>query len=298
MEQLSERNGTSEPRKAVVVCTDLSNDSDLLLQHAKNVCLRHGRNLQVVHVVDLSKIEQLPITGSAEYRAMIDERTKKLNAAVKLLHVPNLEIAPVLLVGNIVQRIRQFVDEVSAALVILGTAGKRGLNRWLLGSTAEAILRSVTCPVLVWGPNAHSYPNGPILFPTDFNTYAVEDISFASYLSRSLRVPLHCIHFLPSEIFDMENAIVRSVMLEAFGQLATDAEVPQEDTHFFIEAGDNLSSDIVSAAKRISASAIVLGVRRRWAMQSHMPSHETFKILATAPCPVYAISHAKEAPVI
>lgn len=283
-----------ESGNAVVVCTDLSESSASLLQVAKTVCMRRGANLQVVHVFDMGDVSQTTATGMSKYTEDVEARKKLLNATVKQLKVPGFTITPVFLIGNVVQRIRQFVDDVSPELVIMGTIAKRGLERLILGSTAEAILRSVTCPVLTIGPHACDYMNGPIVFPTDFNLSAAEDFGFAYRLAQALQVPLHCVHFLPPRAFKAKNSVVRTVLMEALKKLASDVGANVETVSFFVEPGTHLSQDIAEFARNTSASAIVMGVLRRTSVQSHMPGHETFKLLATAPCPVYTLSHSKE----
>jgi len=293
MEAVIEGRQKNGLERVLIVCTDLSPGSDLLLQQAKAACVRRGASLQVVHVFDVAYSSELNAEGTSSYKSEIQARTEQLNAVVRKLHVPGFKITPILLTGNVVQRIQQLVEEVSPELVILGTAGKRGLDRWLLGSVAEAIVRSLPCPVLILGPHAKDYRNGPIVFPTDFNPSAAEDLAFAFQLSQGLRSPLYCVHFLPSKVFHKKNSAVRLIITEAFEKLAAAAGVCEGGVHFVVEPGVHLSREIVEFARRVSASAIVLSVLRRSSLLTHMPNHETFKVLATAPCPVYTLAHSK-----
>jgi nucleotide-binding universal stress UspA family protein len=54
--------------------------------------------------------------------------------------------------GDIVEEIVKYADEEDAGLVIIGTHGARGLERILLGSVAERVLKSVHCPTLTMNP--------------------------------------------------------------------------------------------------------------------------------------------------
>ena len=61
----------------------------------------------------------------------------------------NITLKTELKVGNPSETILETIKEENIDLVIMGNSGKHGLDRFLLGSVAEKVLRSATCPVLV-----------------------------------------------------------------------------------------------------------------------------------------------------
>ncbi len=297
MGMIGEHAREGSPIRTVVACTDLSGASEPVLLQAKAVCLHTGATLQVVHVLEQGDLSGLTPEGMAAFAEEADACDRKLHSLVKSLHVPGLLITPVLLKGSAIQSIREFVEDSSPELVVVGTSGKRGLQRLLLGSTAEALVRSVACPVLTVGPESRAYTNGPVVFATDFNPCAARDMEFALELAQYAHVPLYCVHFLPAKIMKSKMAIV-TLLQEALHKLASDAGARHESVKCFVEPGRHVSQDIVEFARKTSASAIVLGVLRRSSAQSHMSSHEVFKVLAAAPCPVYTLSHSREEAVL
>jgi nucleotide-binding universal stress UspA family protein len=294
MEVTSQERAPVKLERRVVACIDFAPSDEDVLQQAKLVCLRTGASLQVVHVFEYGDLSELTQEGLLEFEAEVESRNGKLQGVVEKLHVPSLLISKMLLMGNVVRAIEKLVDDISPELLIVGTSGRRGVQRLLLGSTAEAILRSVSCPVLTVGPNSRSYKNGPVVFATDFNPCASSDLSYALALAERLRVPLDCVHFLPPKAFKSKQAIIPAVLVEALEKLTADAGAAKGSVRCFVEPGSHLNRDIVEFARKTSASAIVLGVLKRSSVQSHLANHETFKILATAPCPVYTLSHTKE----
>jgi nucleotide-binding universal stress UspA family protein len=78
-------------------------------------------------------------------RAELDERSARYRDRVTL--------APALLeVGDARDVIDRVAEHVGADLVVMGTHGRRGLRRVLLGSIAESVVRSAPCPVLTIRP--------------------------------------------------------------------------------------------------------------------------------------------------
>lgn len=88
-------------------------------------------------------------------------------AGAAALHAVGVEegprIVPHVLTGDPVREIIRIADDVEADLVIVGTHGRRGLKRLILGSVAEQVARRASCPVLVMRPR--HYEAHPELVP-------------------------------------------------------------------------------------------------------------------------------------
>lgn len=81
----------------------------------------------------------------------VDERTQLSNASQQLNEkYPKLEIDIVLIENNeISEAIKKYQESVAADLIVMGSHGRKGIKRFLLGSVAEAVLRDIDCPVLI-----------------------------------------------------------------------------------------------------------------------------------------------------
>ena len=88
--------------------------------------------------------EMLEDEGRKSFDKIIDNSLKckeKLNVEVKLVFMTKE--------GRPARTIRKTIDEEGIDLVVMGTAGKHGMDRFLLGSVAEKVVRIASCPVLV-----------------------------------------------------------------------------------------------------------------------------------------------------
>ena len=132
---------------AVLVPTDGSACSEAAAAHAIDLALSADAALHVVHVVDASVV---PVDGSG---AVLDELQRAGERALDSV-VERAERAGVstirasVLSGTPYRAITDYADAEDVALVVMGTHGRTGFDRYLLGSVAERVVRLSGCPVL------------------------------------------------------------------------------------------------------------------------------------------------------
>ena len=163
---------TKHQAYAVVVAIDYSETSALALREAVMLARSRGQShLHVVHVTPTSpQLTQtlgladpslggaIPIAGPGELLA--PEMVKNLRAYVdeKLADLASeLATAPIgwtihLREGKPAHAIAELAADLHADLIIVGTHGRHGLERFLMGSVAEGVVRTASCPVLVVRP--------------------------------------------------------------------------------------------------------------------------------------------------
>jgi universal stress protein A len=135
----------------VVVGFDFSDQGQLALEKAILLAGHNHSELHVVHVTVLvdGAHAQLAPTGSDVEQLVMDRVKRTLIAASKLgtdtaiVHVRS---------GDVTEQICAVAEDVSADLIVVGTHGRHGLVRLLLGSVAEGVVRAASCPVLVVRP--------------------------------------------------------------------------------------------------------------------------------------------------
>jgi universal stress protein A len=136
--RLSERNKVVLPIRTIVHPTDFSDRSESALSLAWSLARDHGAQLVVLHVIVPTEDPWLQ-QDAAEVR-------EKLNQ----LPMPGAEVRVErrLTEGTPASEILRVAAETSADLIVLGTHGRTGLARALLGSVAEQVVRKASCPVL------------------------------------------------------------------------------------------------------------------------------------------------------
>ena len=131
--------------KKILVPTDFSYSGQSALDFATSLARTSGAKLLIVHS------EELPVAfGAGEFAlgALPDaDELRALLAAV----VPSDPAVPYehwLLSGDPASQIVQLADDEHVDLIVMGTHGRTGLTRVLMGSVAEAVVRRAGCPVL------------------------------------------------------------------------------------------------------------------------------------------------------
>lgn len=140
------------PPKIILVPTDFSVAAESALDYALELAAKLGAKVYVMHAY------QLPVVGfpdgvllpSAEIATKIISFAQSQLAAcvAKRQQQSSVDIVPLLKQEDPRDAVIAAAEELSADLVIMGTHGRRGLVRALIGSVAEAVIRTSTIPVL------------------------------------------------------------------------------------------------------------------------------------------------------
>jgi nucleotide-binding universal stress UspA family protein len=130
--------------KTILVPTDFSPMAEHALAEASSLAAEHGGSLVILHV------EKTPRTHNGESHADLAEYVDELRKALAavLPTEPDVSYRHKLLFGDPAEGILQTADEVDADLIVMGTHGRTGLNRLMMGSVAEVVVRRADCPVL------------------------------------------------------------------------------------------------------------------------------------------------------
>ncbi len=143
--------------RRILVAIDGSSGATHALQHAVGLAKGLSASLRIIHVVDIGLLSYGPELG-VDVDALLAARQaaaeKVLAAARDSVQAPEFEVETRLLdTATPVQHVAAAIAEAAAGwpadLLVLGTHGRRGVERWLLGSVAEGVARRSKVPVLL-----------------------------------------------------------------------------------------------------------------------------------------------------
>ncbi|MGN6109674.1 MAG: universal stress protein [Kofleriaceae bacterium] len=137
--------------KNILVPTDLSEAAEEALDYACELANRLGATIHLLNVIGIPALG-VPELGVALTSTMIDSLIADNQRALDGLadsRRDRAQIGEVLLkTGDARDMIDQAAEELGADLIVMGTHGRRGVSRALLGSVAETVVRTAPCPVL------------------------------------------------------------------------------------------------------------------------------------------------------
>jgi len=198
--------------------------------------------------------------------------------------------------GNVWPMISVMVEKQEIDLIVIGTHGRRGVEKLLLGSTAEEILRCARTPLLMVGPENSVSPETEakpqrILYATDFSPESEAAMRFACSLSREYRAALFFLHVTQDAYKEplstrMQAAdFFRLRFMEKHWTL--EAGIAPE---YYVEFGVP-AEFILEIAAKLQIELIVLGMRgaRYPRVAAHLPGPTAYDVVSHAPCPVLVI---------
>jgi nucleotide-binding universal stress UspA family protein len=154
--------------KTILHPTDLSAAADRAFQLAASLAREYDARLIVLHVVCLPAVMYGPPPES--YLDHLLEELRRQRPSDPTVRVQNL-----LVEGAPAAAILRAARETACDLIVMGTRGRAGLGRLLLGSVAEGVVRRACCPVLtVRGPQAQRLPGG-VSAPTERESAAAAE---------------------------------------------------------------------------------------------------------------------------
>jgi nucleotide-binding universal stress UspA family protein len=138
--------------KKILFATDFSEGASVALPYAVDMAKQYGARLYLVHVIyDVTKTTgwYVPHVTLEEIYKDMEEKAREEIENFFAGQVKDFgDVEYVILKGIPYEEIIKYAGEEGISLIVLGTHGRRGIDRVLFGSTAEQIVRNAPCPVL------------------------------------------------------------------------------------------------------------------------------------------------------
>ena len=137
--------------KKIVIPTDGSDVSIEAARHAIEIGKLMKAEIYAIYVIDIAPFIGLPTEGFWETMKEIlnEEGEKALKNVKKMAEEYGANVKCEILEGVPANEIVEFAEKKRADIIVMGTSGKTGLDRFLLGSVAEKVIRNAHCPVLI-----------------------------------------------------------------------------------------------------------------------------------------------------
>ena len=281
--------------KNILLATDFSEYSQTALAVAANFARRRGARLWLTHVVPgqprlAIPIEAMPACFDAEWAAA--ERDMASLGQGPLLEGISHEL--LLARGELWPALSDVVAKHEIDLIVVGTHGRGGVSKLLMGSVAEEIVRLAPCPVLTVGPNsfARVIPHdtlGPILYATDFKPGSLAALDYALLLAQENHAQLALLHV--SEVRDdaLNHTLREKTIRQLMDLIPPNAQLDRIP-EFLVECGAAADVILLVASEK-KADLIVMGARpsRHPFALSHLAWAMTHRVLARAKCPVLTV---------
>lgn len=295
--------------KEVLCPVDLSDASLRPVTYAAAIASWYGARLTVLHVAPTFEPMQVHPGGfEAPVRIVYPMPREEVIAELqRVLEVAGVDANGASLAAEAGDAAATIVDQavaLRADLLVMGTHGRSGFDRLLLGSITEEVLRKAPCPVLTVPPHAPAAaPDavvfGHVLCPVDFSSASLQAVGFALDLARQAGgsvTLLHVIEWLaehePQANVHFNVPEFRRHLGEAAHErlrtLVPDAARVEGRVEDVVVAG-RAYRQILDTARDKSAQLIVMGAQGRGAVGLALFGSTTQQVVRHAECPVLTV---------
>ena len=271
----------------ILLATDFSPASAKATISAISLARRHQAKLYLAHVVGWSSEKSVMDgwrTGQAEI--MAQELRNRLDGVDHELLVAQGDVWPAL---------SQIIGQKAVGLLVLGTRGRTGVRKFMLGSVAETIFRHASCPVLTVGPNMADTTGEEtcdrILAPTGFARHSQLAVAYATKLAQDLASPLALLN-VATKMATYTDKEKQAAQHNRIGRLQ--ALIPADinlaaKPELFVEFG-SATERVLAIANLWKASMVVLGLHDvPEALRRETSWGKAYEIICQAPCPVLTL---------
>jgi len=266
------------PPSKILVPTDLSVTSAPALHFARVLHEQFGGAIYVLHA---QHFDLPPYFSSGQLQNLSRELKKSIKVATEYLRKESaaaLGFEPEVSVVSDppVKAILQASEALAADLIIMGTHGRRGADRFWLGSVAERILHESTRPVLAVRQGMAAAPLQHILCPVSFSGVGREALEYATAIAEAGKLQLTVLHSVEEGDKPLDCSLVPD---DVRGRCSV-----EELTYHGDAAGS-----ILTAAREIKPDMIVMGAERKSSVFGGFFSTTTERVMQWAEAPLLVV---------
>jgi nucleotide-binding universal stress UspA family protein len=281
--------------------TDFSDVAEGAFSHAAHLALQHNATIHVFNVVgpeaeeapnpmDFLSVD--PAAEDAVQHVEVQTVTQECGTVPIIYAQTDSDSPP----DAIVDR----ADEYDIDLVVMGTHGRRGMERLLSGSVSEEVVRRAPCPVftvLARDENGTGPQIDRVLAPVDLSDQSELVLNHAVALAESYAAPLDLLHVVEEAAYPNVYGLdpltpalpnVQDRAREALETLASDIDLRTDPVNVHVLAG-NAARDIVEFAEEQAADLIVMATHGRTGLERFLIGSVAEKVVRRAPCPVFTL---------
>lgn len=274
--------------------TDGSDTAAAAFAYALDVAAEHDATIHVLNVADTGRDSVTQLRGQV-LDVLEDEGERIVQEAADRAADRGVEVVPEVLQGDPHQTITDYADRHDVDLVVMATHGRRGVERFLLGSVTERVINATAVPVLAVSPGegqALAYPPRNVLVPTDGSEGAGRALAVASDLSAAVGARLHLLHVVDTASlgFDVRSAIDNETLAaRAEDVLEAALEQVDEDHRDDVEttvAYGRVYREILNYVEENDVDLVAVGTQGEAEFSRYTMGSVTAKILRTSPVAV------------
>jgi nucleotide-binding universal stress UspA family protein len=271
----------------ILFATDFSESSRRALRYVEALAEKFGARICLCHAITPSGLaigapEAAPSLYAAEYEGSKRDMTNLLRTEEE----KEVKVDSLIEAGVLKDVLTNAIAQKEIDLVVAGTHGRTGVNRLLLGSSAEEICRSASCPVLTVGPwlaTPEKIQFQRILLPTDLSDESLRVLPYVMGIAQQYHSSITVLNVIPLNqgAFNARTAAKAKVL----AMKAVFRHKLESFKHEFVADFGEAAETILRVSRETKAELIALGIRNAFG-GPRLRSSITYRVMGEAQCPV------------
>ena len=289
--------------RSILCPVDFSDFSVNAYDYARSLAWHYKARLLLQHILDPFYISSSAYGGNTasfekSCRQLSTDAEQKLQRFVKR-HAQTM-IRPQCLVqdGSVPDLILSLAEAEAVNLIVMGTHGLRGIDRLMLGSVTEKVLRRARCPVLAvrspapLGSGSVRDPEpvhlGKIILCSDFSDHAHRAAEYAVSMAKEYAAELVLLHVIENFRSARDLQIATIEALKQLNQSVSSEQCGGCNVSSLVRVGKPYQQ-IIQLTLETQADVVILGVRGRGALDTALFGSTTYRVIELGSCPVLAV---------
>ena len=281
--------------------TDGSAPAESGAEYALRIASAHGATLHVLHVVDTGRDDVATAQGE-RVEALTEDGWEIVDEVARRAKAENVSVVSEVLHGDPHGTLVGYGNRSDVDCIVMPTYGRRGVQRFLVGSVTERVINTASVPVITVTPDPdrdrqHAYPPERVLVPTDGSRGAELALQHGIGVAKATGAELHLLHVVETGALDDEWVARHESKLSERGNaiLAAATETAQEASvgtvTGTVERGDP-SKVIRDYVEGNGVDLAVLGTHGRTDFNRYVMGGVSAKLVRTSPIPVMWVREA------
>jgi nucleotide-binding universal stress UspA family protein len=288
--------------KKILCPVDFFPASDAAVTYAAGLASNYDAQLRLLHVIGpvVSTAMDFPAYSLDVTKSLEESCKRELNTLEAAVREGGVDVQSEVRLGDVYDEIKRTIQVEKPDLLVMGTHGRRGAERWFMGSTTERLLRHSPVPLVTISASGDKSFGSPkfrrILVTTDFSEGTADALSYAFSVAQENESQVTLLHVLNDVSVELSGGKYRESLVNGVrGQL--DEMVPPEARNWCdivprVEYGVPYRT-ILRTIENEKIDLLVMNIHGKGMLDRALLGSTAERVVRVAPCPVMMIPPLK-----
>jgi nucleotide-binding universal stress UspA family protein len=285
--------------KKVLCPVDFFPASEAAAMRAARIAADYGATLKLLHVVSpILSSYKFPLNHVQAVKALEQTSARAMKGLLEKMEDAGIVTETEIRIGNVQDEIKRTVDRDKPDLIVMGTHGHQGIERWFLGSVTESLLRHSPVPLLTVSPASKDGDKRirRVLVTTDFSDGTADALNYAFSIAQENQARVDLLHVVEDIGLDISARYGDPFVKNIQKKLAS--FVPRGATNWCdvrtrVESGKPYRA-ILKIAQREKPDLLVMNIHGKNRIDRALLGSTAERVVRAADCPVMLIPPLKK----